>query len=213
MPQWVNAIGTRRKDRKYGVILVRVLNLPLQIRNRMDKILLFGVYNVKWAKKHGGVMRMMCGVDANGKFDDADINLRTELLRLQAGVEMTIPDDVNGGTMPIILEAHHLGWLADLLGAAGISHFPESFCARHPCKDCMWHSSCWCSHVLPNSQEARAKRPHAEGCRGMGIVPRTSEDVLSKVHAIRSTTFTSKKARADAYRARRPDPTRMGPQR
>ena len=123
-----------------------------------DKILLFGVYNVKWAKKKGGVLRMMCGVCQDGKADDADINLRTDLLRLLAGVPMSIPDDVHGGTMEIILEAHHLGFLADLLGAAGLSHFPESFCARHPCKDCWWHSSCWCSYVVPGSREARTAR-------------------------------------------------------
>ena len=59
-------------------------------------------------------------------------------------------------------------------------------------------SSCWCAHVLPDSQEARSKRAHAEGCRGVAIVPRTSEEVLAKVEAIRSTTFASKQARSDA---------------
>ena len=196
----MNAIGTRRKDHKYGVVLIRLLNLPLQIRNRLDKLLLFGIYNVKWAKAHGGVLRMVCGVNEDGSADDADINMRTDLLRLLAGVPMSIPDDVNGGMMPIVLEVHHVGWLADLLGAGGLSHFPESFGARHPCKDCWWHSSCWCAHVLPDSQEARSKRAHAEGCRGVAIVPRTSEEVLAKVEAIRSTTFASKQARSDAMR-------------
>ena len=196
----MNAIGTRRKEHKYGVVLIRMLNLPLQLRNRMDKLLLFGIYNVKWAKAHGGVLRMLCGVDENGGADDNDRNLRTDLQRLLAGVPMSIPDDVNGGVMQIILEVHHVGWLADLLGAGGLSYFPESFSARHPCKDCWWHSSCWCAHVLPDSQEARAKRPHAAGCRGVANVPRTHDEMLAKVRTLRETKFSSKQARSDAMR-------------
>lgn len=164
-PQWVKPIGTRRKMHKYGVLLLRLVNLPVQIRNRSDKLLVLGLYNVKFAKVNGGVCRMICGVGPEGEVYDEEC-LRAELEVLRNGVEMEIPDDTHGGKETVIVEFHLLGWLADLLGAHGLGPWPESFSsARHCCRDCWWHSGCWCAHIPPGSRDARSKRPHAEGCR------------------------------------------------
>ena len=162
--QWVKPIGVRRKVHKYNVTLGRVLNLPPQLRNRPNKILLLGIFAVRWAKSRGGVLRMISGIGPDGEEFD-EISLRSELLRLREGVEMEIPNDATGGMETWVVEIHLLGWLADLLGAHGLGPWPESFQARHACRDCWWHSGCWCAYLPKGSMEARAKRPHADGCR------------------------------------------------
>lgn len=57
----VNAVGTKRKDRKYNVLTANILNLPQQTRNSMDNTVLVGIYEVKKAKEFGGVCRMLTG--------------------------------------------------------------------------------------------------------------------------------------------------------
>ena len=163
--QWVKPIGVRRKMHKYGVITLRIINLPMTIRNRSDKVLVLGLYNVKFAKTRGGPCRLIAGVGPDGTVYNEEC-LRAELAVLRNGVEMEIPNDTIGGKETVIVEFHALGWLADLLGAHGLGPWPESFSsARHCCRDCWWHSSCWCAHVPPGSREAKSKRQHAEGCR------------------------------------------------
>ena len=205
--QWVKPIGVRRKEHKYSVVLIKINNLPKNIRTRRDKILLFGIWNVKFAKKVGGVLRMLCGVSLDGTVH-SETCLRTELLQLMRGVEMDIPNDAVGGKERWIVEVHHTGWLADLLGAHGLGPWPESFQARHACRDCWWHTGCWCAHLPPGHRELRSKRPHAEGCRVEAQEPelcpepppRSLEELQQDLQELRSTTFTTKKAAADAHR-------------
>lgn len=125
--------------------------------------------------------------------------LRKDLEILRDGVKMEIPNDVEGGTMTVIVEVGVLGWAADLLGAHGLGPWPESFSARHCCRDCWWHSSCWCAHVLPGSREAKSKRPHAEGCRGERVL-RTDTELQKDLNEGRARTFKSKKALTDFLR-------------
>ena len=197
--QWVKPIGVRRKEHKYSVVLFKVNNLPKNIRTRRDKILLYGIWNTKFAKKVGGVLRMLCGVSLDGTVHN-EVCLRTELEELQRGVEMDIPNDALGGKERWIVEVHHTGWLADLLGAHGLGPWPESFQARHPCRDCWWHSGCWCARYPPQHRELRSKRAHAEGCRGADVPIRSLEELQRDLQELRSTTYQTKKAKASAYR-------------
>ena len=103
---------------------------------------------------------MISGIGPDGEEFD-EISLRSELLRLREGVEMEIPNDATGGMETWVVEIHLLGWLADLLVAHGLGPWPESFQERHACRDCWWHSGCWCAYLPKGSMEARAKRPHA----------------------------------------------------
>jgi hypothetical protein len=79
----------RRKLHKYGVVLIRLLNYPIQIRNKQDKILVYNIYNTKFAKANGGVCRMVAGVDPDGSCYD-EVCLRTELEALQRGIELEV---------------------------------------------------------------------------------------------------------------------------
>jgi hypothetical protein len=197
--QWVKPIGTRRKLHKYSVTLGRILNLPPQMRNTPSKLLLCGLFNVKRCKEFGGILRMIAGVGPDGtKYDE--VCMRTDLERLAAGVEMYIPDDKTGGKLCVIVELHLVGWLADLLGAHGLGPWPESFQARHACRDCWWHSTCWCAYVVEGTQEAKRKSAHAEGCRQRR--DRTKDELETDIKYIRTTPFTTKKAYAEACRDR-----------
>ena len=82
-------IGVRRKFHKYGVVLVRLLNLPPQLRNRPDKLMVWGIYNTRFAKENGGVLRMLSGVGPDGTYYD-EACLRTDLEALQTGIEMEV---------------------------------------------------------------------------------------------------------------------------
>ena len=171
------------------------------MRNRRDKILLFGLFNVKWAKSHGGILRLLAGVNKDGT-TVAETCLRTELESLAAGVPMEIPSK-QGGTEEVIVECHLTGWLADLLGAHGLGPWPESFQARHACRDCWWHTGCWCSELPPESSELKSKRDHAQGCGrevNGGIKERSLQELLANLHKLRHTPFRTKVMLTDMQR-------------
>lgn len=71
------------------MVLVRLINLPLQLRNRADKLLVLGLYNTRFAKENGGVTRMISGVGPDGTYYD-EVCLRTDLEALRRGVEMEV---------------------------------------------------------------------------------------------------------------------------
>lgn len=198
--QAVNPIGVRRKDHKYGVLTGRIINLPPQLRDRQDQILLLALYSCKHAKKLGGESRMICGIHQETGEEYDERSFRRDLLELMAGVPFMIPDDVNGGLMPIICECHFLGMSLDLLGAAQIGPWPQSFQATHPCLDCWWHSRCWCAHLPADSQELDSGEPHAEGCRNGTMVLRTQAGFFEDNARLRATQFSSKAARNEALR-------------
>jgi hypothetical protein len=206
--QWVNGIGVKRKFHKYGVLVYRWLNLPKHIRNTFAHLVLGGLYQVLYAKQNGSVLRMVSGVGEDGTIYD-EMCLRRELDEMAKGAVVTIPDDVNGGTMEISLQIHLIGWLCDLLGAGGLGPYPESFSATHPCRDCWWHTGCWCAHVPPGGREARRKgRPHAAGCLMQecqecdDFIPRGEHEMRSLVSQVQEREFTSKTTMKDAFRER-----------
>ena len=206
--QWVNGIGVKRKMHKYGVLVYRMLNLPKAIRNTFCNLLLGGLYQVAFAKQNGGVTRMVAGVGPDGTIYD-ELCLRKEIEEMTKGRVVTIPDDANGGTEEIVLEIHMLGWLCDLLGAGGLGPYPESFSATHPCRDCWWHTGCWCAHVPPGSRDARRKgRAHAPGCLMAtcqecdDYVARGEDEMRTMLADVQQTTFTSQAAMKQAFRER-----------
>ena len=99
----------------------------------------------------------------------------------------------------MIIEVHGLGWLADLLGAHELGPWPASFQARHSCRDCWWHTTCWCAKLAPGARELNAKRAHATGCRSR--VCRTREE-LQRDQAFIGGPFRTKQLRTEAMRDR-----------
>lgn len=199
--QAVCPIGTRRKEHKYGVFTLRIINLPPVFRDDYDNVLLNCIYQVKRAKSLGGTCRMICGIDGASGKAYSEMSFRSDMLELMEGIPLEIPDDVNGGKMSIILEACWLGLSGDLLGVAGFGPWPESFTAQHPCLDCWWHSSCFCARLPLGSRELQ-RRPtsaHSPGCRGR-MELRTEAELQQAVQRVRGTTYRNKKARADDLR-------------
>ena len=99
-----NPIGLKRKEHKYGVLLGRIINLPKHIRDAYNGLLLLGLYSMKHVKDYGGITRMIAGVhqETGEVFDE--ISFVAEMNALLQGVDAEIPDDINGGMMPITLE-------------------------------------------------------------------------------------------------------------
>ena len=193
-----NPIGLKRKEHKYGVLLGRIINLPKHIRDAFNGLLLLGLYSMKHAKDYGGVTRMIAGVhqETGEVFDE--ISFVAEMNALLQGVDAEIPDDINGGMMPITLEVVFLGHCADLLGCAGVGPWPECFRAIHPCLDCWWHSKCSCAYVPADSTESRRKGAHEADCKG--CAPRTDEDTRKLLQQGAATSFSSKAARTKFLR-------------
>ena len=163
-------------------------------------MLLFGLWGSKFAKKNGSISRMMTSTDAEGVEHDEE-SFATELVALRDGqVKCFLPNDIVGGVDEWELEVEYQGSSADLLGCAQVGHFPESFVAAHCCKDCWWHSQCWCAHAT-SATLPRKQQTHAPGCHGQDAGMRTPEEHSGNLQKLRSSTFTSKVKRADAYRA------------
>ena len=185
-------------------MLIKNNNLPVQIRTRRDKLLLFGIWNTKFAKKtNGGILRMLCGMNEDGD-RVSEVCMRTELEMLRRGVEMDIPNDITGGKDNVIVEAHITGWLADLLGVHTLGPWPESFKAQHCCRDCWWSTGCWCSHLPPGDREFASKnRPHTNGCRGVSDpddMLRLPEELEQDIQMLKTTKFRTKQLAKDARR-------------
>ena len=210
--QSVKPIGTKRKNHKYGVVVAANVNLPKHVRVSHDQLHLVALYNTKFAKKHGGVVRMLTGVSDDGtrhfeRAKDGSVRPENTLAydheRGIEGVPIELPNDETGGTKRWVLEMHSLGWTADLLGAGGLGPFPEGFTARHPCRDCWWHTGCWCAYA--RAEELQKRKEHELGCRwgegGQECHPcRTAAELDANQATLRSVTFKTKVAREEALR-------------
>ena len=197
--QSVNPLGTARFDNKYCAHVGSCLNLPASMRTDHEFLFLFGIWASKFATKEGGMARMISGIDADGN-DTEEFTYRHELELLRDGaVVVNLPDDKVGGLRSWELEVEYQGSSADLLGCGQMGHTPESYSARHPCKDCMWHSSCWCAHAS-DSDRPRKGRQHADGCLGSDIRLRTLEAHNATLARLRTTRFKTKAARAEDFK-------------
>jgi hypothetical protein len=123
--QSVDAIGTKRFDNKWTAHTCTILNLPPAVRSGQDYQILLSVWGSKFAKKKGGITRMMAGVDKDGN-EYTDHSFVRELALLRNGaVAIEIPDDQHGGTEVVELEVEYQGTCGDLLGLQMLSNLPE----------------------------------------------------------------------------------------
>jgi hypothetical protein len=61
----VDGLGLASRHHKYGAFLVTLVNLPLLARQSVDNVLLLALWRTKFAKEHGGVNRMLTGVNGH----------------------------------------------------------------------------------------------------------------------------------------------------
>ena len=61
----VDGLGLASRHHKYGAFLVTLVNLPLLARQSVDNVLLVALWRCKFAKEHGGVNRMLTGVNGH----------------------------------------------------------------------------------------------------------------------------------------------------
>ena len=179
----VDGLGTVAAHRKYGVVLGSLLNLPLSIRHHFDYILLICIYQAMYAKAHGGLVRMLTGVDADGKRHPDGLTLAAEVeLGGTTGTWIELPnDDDEMATEPehwrlrIFILLISLDWLA----AGDFGPFAASVSARYPCGKCMWTGACACAYK-PSSASVQHSA-HCQAC-----APRTHDAVMQTVQELRA---------------------------
>ena len=57
----IDGLSQKARKHKYGAFLATLVNLPLHLRHYVDHVLLLALYNSRYAKKHGGLVRMLTG--------------------------------------------------------------------------------------------------------------------------------------------------------
>jgi hypothetical protein len=149
----VRDLSSKAKEHKYTILLLALLNLPLHVRHFMDYILLAGIFQVKHANKHGGMVKILCG-DGFSFAKELDIEHRAQI---------ELPDDEKPGEkrqfdLVISLVLMSFDWLAN--GDFGC--FAGSVSAKHPCMKCHWTKDCPCAytHLTDPSQCV-----HIAGCK------------------------------------------------
>ena len=184
----MNPIGTKRGKHKYGAALAGILNLPKRMRFHPNYILLLAIYQAKYAKEHGGKVRILCGRSASdgGSPIPDTWSLAAELDALRQGQVIEIPDDgPAGGTVLRVLRVHLLLISADYLAACGMGPTPESTSALRPCRDCRWLPRCPCAR-LPAEDAALPGLVHDAECHG--CTPRTNEQLALDLQTARCWT-------------------------
>jgi hypothetical protein len=184
--QTVNSIGTKRGLHKYEVVLCGIGNLPKRLRFSFDYLLMLAIWQSKYAAKMGGAARMLAGVGPDGE-QFSEICLIAELNRLLEGVEVFLPDNVNGGIdkVPWTIKAGMLGFAVDLLAANAMGPWAGSMSAYRPCRNCWWHTACPCAYA-PSSTDAQVT--HIDGCRRNE--PRNAEECQAALERLRTLSAT-----------------------
>ena len=179
----VDGLGTSAKEHKYGAFLAALLNLPLHLRHHFDFLLLLCLYRVKYAAKHGGLVRMLTGVDADGKYHDDGLTLAKELeISDEQGTWIQLPNDDNEEDIEPVdwrLRIYFVLISLDWLAAGDFGPFAKSVAARYPCFKCKWTASCPCGF-----KPSDAVVTHSAHCRGKA--PRTHDSVMEEVRQLRS---------------------------
>lgn len=187
---FVNPIGTKKGDHKGSVTECNIINLPLNMRNAHEYLLLSSFVNSKLLKDKGGLQWSMCGVDAHGK---TVVPNSLSAAFLTGEYEVMLPDDDNpmGPDILWYVQLHFVIAEADYLSNTAMGFTPESTSASHPCPECMW--------VL----KAARKRGHAGAARsGGGPEPaaRTHANMAATAAALKRAGL-SKSDLAEAMRA------------
>ena len=112
-----------------------ILSLPPAERFCQENILLPVVSRAAVYKKYG-MGRVLCGVDEDGTRHPDEINYSTDMQEADQGRWISIPDDVNGGSMSVRLRVWQIAVCADMLGYNSLGPFQESLHAHVFCRQC-----------------------------------------------------------------------------
>ena len=189
----LDATSQRARKHKYGVVTAVSANLPLRIRYYHDFILLLAVYNSRYAKKNGGLSRMLTGIGSDGKEYNDGVTFAAELALGTESPYIEFPNDADPRAPPrrvrlrLFLLLISLDWLA----SGDFGPFAGSVSARYPCGKCMWTANCPCAHLSANDPR-RKKLKHSTHCRASA--PRTHDSVLVEMRKLQPLSLTARKS-------------------
>ena len=188
----VDGLSQKARTRKYGAVLGALLNLPLSMRHYADHLLLLAVYHSRYAKKNGGLARLLTGIGADGTQYSDPNNLACELDLGSDSPMITLPNDEDP-TQPDITYRLRIFFLfisLDWLAAGDFGPFAGSVSARRPCPKCMWTAGCACSWMSAEDPR-RSTVVHSEHC--LGLKPRTHSGVMETMAELRELGRTGPK--------------------
>lgn len=135
----IDGLSQKARKHKYGAFLATLVNLPLRIRHYVDHVLLLALYNSRYMKKHGGLVRILTGTGSDGVAHGDGVTLAGELDLGEASPIINLPNDDNPADptpvqwrLRIFLLLVSLDWLA----AGDFGPFAASVSARRPCGKC-----------------------------------------------------------------------------
>ena len=189
---WIDAftpldgLSQRARKHKYTVLLAALVNLPVRMRHYHDFLLLLLLYNNRYLKKHGGLVRALTGVGEDGTTYGDKVNLAIEL-ELNDDDEpamIELPNDADPAGDPVTrrLRLFLLVMSYDWLGSGEFGPWAESVSARHPCPKCSWAVKCPCAY-LAESDERLADVVHLPYCKGKAR--RTHDEAMHVMHEMR----------------------------
>ena len=188
----VDGLGVNAKEHKYGVVLAALVNLPKRMRHYVDHVLMVALYQSKFSKRLGGLVRMLTGTDNEGGVHADGCTLASELEASQKkGIAIQLPnDEKTGGTRTWLLRVTVLLISVDWLAAGEFGPFAGSVSARHPCGKCMWTQDCPCAFRAAGDASEMPATEHSECCRR--DAPRTHAGVMETVKEMRAWKGTKK---------------------
>jgi hypothetical protein len=197
---WIDAytpldgLSQRARKHKYTVLLAALVNLPTRTRHYHDFLLLLLLYNDRYMKAHGGLVRALTGKGMDGTKYDDDVNLAIEL-ELEPPhcpiIELPNDDNPEGAPVKRRLRLFLLLVSYDWLGSGEWGPWAESVSARHPCPKCKWTPKCPCAYLAASDEEranvvhlphcqANAKRTHGEAMQVMSELRVLAQQPRSK---------------------------------
>ena len=192
---WIDAftpldgLSQRARKHKYTVLLASLLNLPTRMRHYHDFLLLLLLYNNRYLKQHGGLVRALTGTGEDGtKYADG-VNLAIEL-ELEPGrcPIIELPNDADPAGKPVRRRLRLFLLLVsyDWLGSGEFGPWAESVSARHPCPKCKWAPTCSCAY-LAASDPRHAEVAHVAHCQANA--PRTHSESMRLIAELRALSL------------------------
>ena len=181
----IDGLSQKARKHKYGALLATPVNLPHRIRHYHDHMLLLALYNSRYSKKNGGLVRMLTGIGVDGTQHEDGVTFSGELALGTASPIVTLPndDDPTGEPVEWRLRIFLLLMSLDWLAAGDFGPFAGSVSARRPCPKCMWTQSCPCAFLAQDDPQ-RELVCHATHCRG--LTPRTHDGTVAIVREHRA---------------------------
>ena len=171
---WIDAftpldgLSQRARKHKYTVLLGALVNLPILMRHYHDFVLMLLLYNNRFMKKHGDLVRALTGTGVDGTKYDDNVNLAMELELTETEapwIQLPNDEDPTGPPVHRRLRVFLLLMSYDWLGGGEFGPWSESVSARYPCPKCKWAVSCPCSY-LASDDPCRATVEHVAHCQG-----------------------------------------------